>query len=623
MINRLISIGCDEYFHKSLSNLNGAVNDSQNVFDCLTNTEFSIYKNSKLLKSPSTQDVRSAIADVVFAVDTPDVLTIFFAGHGGVQAGTYYLCLNDTDMDRFCITAFPLSEIFRIVSSSKVKHVNLIIDACNAGGLVNDLTTIVNPELIGSKNNLGISILAAAASDEYANEKDGQGLLTGSLLKLIDGTQYLTGTNEYFDLVTLGRKISSDFIANNEEQTPSSWGLNLYGPSIFAKNPFYDDKEDGSLSKLSFIPTASKLGRLISDHQHELIWFIQNTDKTESYSKLLNTFQSLLSKTDNIDEKLELITGTGYRLFSNIDESDNFNKLNLINTLLTIFHPYKGDERVVTEITRLKGLFVSVGKEALTKLNSELSNDKYYLISGGHSAFSIQGNYFYLPIRISKILGVIGQVLLIDPSDTDVICDLLSHIHRDYYNHLITVSDVQASYLLVFFRACLYANLVITAKPFLVKYMSDFILSRGQVASINIPPDKALDFILQRNTQPDIEKNMTASPGHIGAVLLLTSKDYNIQDDVDMHLEKLDRRDFLYFIPTSTEYFSDDLIADGQNVLVRCGFDFWSVDEFCNIYTDNIILYGDGNYEDANDDDILCCVASSFIQPDRLALMLR
>lgn len=621
MNNKLISIGCDEY--ELLDNLHGAVNDARGIFDCLTGSEFAIYKDSILLDSPTVEEVKETLGDLVFGVDIPDVITIFFAGHGGVQAGTYYLCLKNTRADRLSLTALPLSDLFRIIASSEVKHVNLIIDACQTGGLVNELSSIIKPELIGAKNTLGISILAASATDEYASEEDGQGLLTGNLLKWVDGSNYLTSSNEYFDLVTLGRKISTDFIDKNAEQTPSSWGLNLYGPSIFAKNPFYDGKEENIQSNFSYIPTASKLGQLISEHRQEFVEFIQNIGDTDSFHKLLNSFQLLLSKTDDLDEKLKLITGTGYRFFENIEETDGFSKLSLINVLLTVLHPYNENERALNEIKKLRTFFLTTGKKCLIELNSELSSDKYYLITDNHSAFSIQGNYFYLPIRISKILGLVGQMLLIDSQYVEDITTLLSHIYSHYYNHLGTISDVQAPYLFVFFRACLYANLLDIAKPFLVKYISDFIKFRGQVSNIKISPDKALEFILQRNTQLKIDKGLLASPGHLGAVLLLTAGDYNIQNDVDNHLEKLDRKNFLFFIPASTKHFANDLIEDGQNVLLRCGFDFWTVDKFCDIYTENVIHYGTNNYEDANDNDILCCVASSFIQPDRLALMLK
>lgn len=110
-----------------------------------------------------------------------------FAGHGGVVDGTYYLLPRDADPKRYVFTGFCLSELFRMVSTANLNHVNIVIDACNTGGLVNDLGSLLKPEVIGKRGTFGVSILAAAASDEFALEENGQGLMTTSVLNLLSG----------------------------------------------------------------------------------------------------------------------------------------------------------------------------------------------------------------------------------------------------------------------------------------------------------------------------------------------------------------------------------------------------------------------------------------------------
>lgn len=133
MKSYLIAIGCNDYASGTLSNLSGAENDASNIYKCLVESDYSIYDKhkSKVLTSPSVADVRNELENILFGDDqAPDIVTLFFAGHGGVATGTYYLCLSNTRSDRMSFSALSLSEIFRMLSSSDVKHVNLVIDAC-------------------------------------------------------------------------------------------------------------------------------------------------------------------------------------------------------------------------------------------------------------------------------------------------------------------------------------------------------------------------------------------------------------------------------------------------------------------------------------------------------------
>jgi hypothetical protein len=181
-----------------------------------------------------------------------------------------------------------------MLSSSGVKHVNLVIDACNTGGLVNDLTAIIKPEIMGAKGSIGIAMLAAAASDEFAGEVAGQGLLTGELVKYIDGTKHVTTDTEYLDLVTVGKALSAEFIKSSSQQTPSAWGMNLYGPSIFAKNPFYNPCKAIGSYEFSFIPPASRLGSLIQGSKKELWEALENLHDLEAVSRCYLLFKSCL-----------------------------------------------------------------------------------------------------------------------------------------------------------------------------------------------------------------------------------------------------------------------------------------------------------------------------------------
>lgn len=625
MKSYLLSIGCDEYASETLSNLSSATNDAQGIYNCLVESEYSIYDKdeSKILKSPNASEVRSALEEILMANETPDVFTLFFAGHGGVATGTYYLCLNNTRTDRIEFSALSLSEIFRMMSSSGVKHVNLVIDACNTGGLVHDLTSIIKPEIIGAKGSFGIAILAAAASDEYAGEEEGQGLLTGNLINYINGKKRLGTNTEYLDLVAIGRQLSTEFIENSLAQTPSSWGINLYGPSLFAKNPFYNPIDAIGTYEFSYIPPASRLGQLIQGSKNEFWEALDNIDTSDGSTKLLESFQKLLANTSDINDVLALITGIGYRFVDQVDATANLIKLELINVLLTVLMPYMGHEKADIEIDKLIESYNRFGGECLFDLQKQLDNDEYFLIYKEGSEFDILSNYYYLSIRISKVLGVLSQLILVNPKYLNIALAVIDKIRGKYSKHLICICDSQSPYLYVFFKVFFRLGVADAAKPLLVSYIVDYLQSRGQVSRINIQPEKALTFILQRYTQDKIDIEHTANPAEMGTVLLLAASDYGVREDLDEKLHVLDRCSFHLFIPTNTHEFSQNLIVNGQNLVLRCGFDFWNVQEFEHICSKQIEAYTHESSLDIDERTLFCCIASSFLQPNRLPVMLK
>ncbi|RFC35770.1 MAG: Caspase domain-containing protein [Candidatus Nitrotoga sp. LAW] len=625
MKSYLLSIGCNDYASETLNNLTGAENDATNVYNQLVLSEYSIYdKNvSKILLSPSLSDVKSALESILCDFQTSDIFTLFFAGHGGVLTGTYYLCTSDTRLDRMNFSAFSLTEILRIVSSSGVKHVNLVIDACNTGGLVNDLTSIIKPEIMGAKGSFGIAILAAAASDENAGEVAGQGLLTSALIDCLNGTRRVTGDTEFLDLVTVGRVISADFVVNTPQQTPSSWGINLYGPSIFAKNPFYNSDEVINAYEFSYIPPASRLGKLIHGSRKEFWEALEKIDDADSASLLLRSFQRLLKGTDSINDALALITGIGYQFVEQVDASSNLSKLELINVMLVALMPYIGNSKVNVEVDKLISAYSRMGGVCLNALHQQMNGDNQLLIYKEGKGIDVLANYFYLPIRISKILGLISQLALIDQKHLPEVRSLLQMILESYSNHLLCMCDSQAPYLYVFFKTFLKFGIEEEAKPLLTGYLFDYLQMHGQVSRLNIQPEKVFHFLLQRNTQRKINADLVAQPDELGTALLLASTDYGIADDLDEQIHALDRRSFLLFIPSSYKDFCDNLIRDGQNLVLRCGFDFWSAHTFKQICSTHIEQYSKSNFKDISDPQLFCCIASSFIQPDRLPIMLR
>lgn len=620
----LVSIGCDKYQSETLNDLSGAENDASAIYDVLVDSEYSIYEkeSSYLLKSPVISDVKETLEEVLFDKECPDIFTFFFAGHGGVVDGTYYLCLNETKTDRMSFTGLPLTEIFRIVSSSKVKHVNLVIDACNTAGLVNDLMSLIKPELMGAKGSFGISILAAAASDEYAGEVAGQGLLTGSLINLISGKDKVNADVEFLDLVSLGRVISTKFIQEGREQTPSSWGMNLYGPSIFSKNPYHSEDDTISTHDFSFIPPASRVGKVLLNYKDDLWSLYDDLGNTEGVSEFLEVIRSAGEAVDNTDDLITLLKGVGYRFIEKFNPECDFKQLELLNAISTVLIPHLSNENARLAFSEFMALFRSYGIRLLDDTLANLREDKYYLISREGAGFDALSNYYYLPIRLSKLVGYFSQLLLVDEGVSEKVSAFLNLVRKDYSGHLIVMSEEQAPYLHTFFSIYHDLGKGEQVEDLLISYIRDYICCTGQVSALNLPVEDKLKFLIQRYTQNKVNGEYKSNPDSLGASLLLQSNDYGISEDVDLVLHFLDRHSFHLFIPRCIGQFGEKMIENGFNMVLRCGSNFWTCKDFINIVEEHFEKYSEIDISSLSSIEKFSCVASSFVQPDRIPLMV-
>lgn len=619
----VVSIGCDKYQNQELPDLSAAENDATAIYEALVNSEYALYDktDSVCLRSPKLAEIIKALEEVLFERECPDVLTIFFAGHGGVFAGTYYLCLNETRIDRISLTALPLSEIFRIVSSSQLKHVNLVIDACYTAGLVNDLLALIKPDLIGARGSFGLSILAAAASDEIATEIGEHGILTKSLLRIINGKESVNTYSEYLDLVSIGRTLSTKFIEENVGQTPSSWGINLYGPSIFSKNPFHSAANSIPINYFSFIPSASRVGKILSEHKSDLLELYENLEKVEGVDDFINILRIIIRKIETIGDQITIVKGIGYRFIEKFQPAENFKQLELINALITLLIPSIENAQVKNLISELIQLFRFIGNKLLVRINSELQKDKYFLISREGIGFGMLANYFYLPIRISKIIGYLSQLLMIDNEEKDSIIWLIDFIKVNYESHISTMSDLQAPFIYTFFRTFLITNEFDTAKPLLYRYINSYLASSGKIAPIKLSAEKIPLFLIQRYTSDKISQELRANPTTIGTVLLLQAIHYGLDGELDLHMHSLDRKNMHIFIPCDAKEFGNDVIENGMNLVPKCGFDFFTCEEFKALFEINYNQYSNIDRSSIDLISKFSFIAASFCLPDRIPLM--
>ncbi|MCE0498552.1 MAG: caspase family protein [Methylacidiphilales bacterium] len=185
-MNLLISIGCDKY--DSLSTLTCAEADAKALCDILTTAgdPYSI-DHVILLLSPTTERVRRVLEEAFPLKAGCDSVTFFFAGHGGMAGDSFFLCLSDCKADKLSTTGLSVSSLFTIINDFKPTQVNLVIDACGAGGSTFDLRTLIKSEFTGAATSSSIAFLGACCVDQDASEKSGHGLEARKSVSLVAG----------------------------------------------------------------------------------------------------------------------------------------------------------------------------------------------------------------------------------------------------------------------------------------------------------------------------------------------------------------------------------------------------------------------------------------------------
>ena len=231
----LLCVGCDDY--ENANQLNGAEQDATRVYEVLIKENIGEYDRdrSRLLLSPRVDEVRQAVQTLLFSNGKIDTFTFFFAGHGGLRAGSFYMWLRDTRAEAQSLSAFSLSDLFRSLNESAPAQSNIIIDACESGGLIADLGVLLKTELIGDAGTPGVTLLATSAKNQTSGETPQGGFGTNAILDCIEGRDYVNDTSPALDLVEIGRRVSDRL--RDSGQNPVVWGLNLYGPRRFCRNP--------------------------------------------------------------------------------------------------------------------------------------------------------------------------------------------------------------------------------------------------------------------------------------------------------------------------------------------------------------------------------------------------
>jgi hypothetical protein len=607
----LIAIGCDAYEHLGL--LSGAEADAHDVFATLMRPEVGDYDvaRSRLLLSPTLPQVRNALADVLFDDGPLDTLTLSFAGHGTVGAGSFYMALRDSKLHSLSATALSLADLFRMIAEAAPKQTYLFIDACQSGGLISDLNVILKSEVMGDVGTPGVTLVATAAANQLAYEEGGHGIGTTALLDCVRGHLFLQDATPALDLVEIGRAVSERVSAAGG-QTPVVWGLNLYGPSSFCRNPHAGSGDAPLRSVLAGWPDAGSAAAIRAALPQ--LW--------EPYVSMPLRWdaRALLDRLDSLLEGLGADARVAIGLAGRVEEAfaararearDRFREIEVRATSAVALLPRSDDPAVEARLLAACNGLADMAEAAVADVVAAIDDYQFASVAGG------LGELYWLPIRLLKLLGWVGFAVharRLAGQDGQAAAarleDLYARIFATYSLSLVSMSDCQAPYILTALTASKHVGLVESGERLLGHMFSSAVGCRGHVARGDLDPAKVLLYLVARQSSPN-EPNLelVAQPSELAITLLRASRLFDLADEFDVSLEKLDHLQLNAYLPESYLTFGHEQIAGGLNAVFQVGHDVWRVAELEAAWPDFPAPVGPGQ--------AMTAILASLLFPDR------
>jgi hypothetical protein len=623
-MNALLCIGCNTYDH--LQDLEGAEKDAKEAFDLLFDQNgFYDQEVSNLLVSPTTNAIKDALNKLFPAGKEIDVFTFFFAGHAGVKASSFYLCARESESERFSTTAFPIASLFSMINEFRPGQVNIVLDACEAGGSSFDLVQLLKPEVIGHSDASSITFLGACSSDQFAKETSDGGILTRQLIKCITGEREIQTTSPFLDLIEIGAAVCRDVLTNNPKQKPISWGLSLFGNGRFARNPHFDSGAAERTFPTESILPQSEMGKRIRSNSAAL-WNEYRTIKEDPNPRRLLDLLDSVFRGANGDVQGMTTSAQGLaRTLSTraCESSELLAPSQCLATCAVSLLPNIESEIVksytLATLREIMVLDTKVWSDLLTSVESA----NHTLLSN----VGVMADLYYLPMRITKILGWIGLSVVaeslmpeLNDGNDSLRFSLASALVKHYGDSLVAVSDEQASSLYVFLKACLLKNQTELAEHIITIYFASFADKKGNVNRAGTDGIQAFRYIRSLGPEQFRPKDWRpANPSYLLPVLLLFGGKLGLGRVWD--LRAIDRVFGAFFIPTNYRDFGHKVIDQGTNYTQHIGFGVSSLSDFNKEFKRAIGSFTPDTIGFSKEGAALCTI-SSLLFPDRLPLLL-
>ncbi len=195
-----VVIGINNFQDKDIPPLKYAVPDAQGFKNYLeSQKETGLYKsvNIKYLtnKDATLQNIKAALGEFLVDARGDDIVYIFIAGHGMVDAqGDSYILTYDARAKNLYSTALPMEEFKKLLKDRIYAERTIVIaDACHSGGIGTNMRGARDLSMDEFRKFLetskGRAILTASRARELSQEdpKLGHGLFTYYLLQGLKG----------------------------------------------------------------------------------------------------------------------------------------------------------------------------------------------------------------------------------------------------------------------------------------------------------------------------------------------------------------------------------------------------------------------------------------------------
>lgn len=624
-MNVLICIGCNTY--SFLQPLDGAEKDATDIYNSLLKAG-TLYETStsQLLVSPDDLQLRRCLAEMFCNALPINILTFFFAGHAGVKCGNLYLCSSNSDAERLSTTAFPIIDFFAMINEFHPKQVNIVLDACQAGGSSFDLHELQKEEIVGSSDSTCLTFLGACASNQYAQETSQGGVLTAEILKCVTGQVEIQSRTPFLDLIQIAAISSRTVHLSFPDQKPIAWGLNLFGWGQFVQNPHY-----GGIGIKPEFPLHAKLDNDNIRDQIQLkssdLWQEAHAIK-EGFdaNRLLQLFARIFPQSDKDPDAtipfLQMLTRT---LAFNAGESgDILAKSQCLAASAVFLLPSIANKSTSKYVADTFSEILATDAEAWQRLSTSLVTDPFAICDRHYP----NADLYLLPIRITKVLGWIGWntiaehlVPSIQNGSEEMRFRLASQIVDKYESSLVAVSEAQAPFLYVFIKGCLLRGQVDLASKVVNIYYWSLSEKRGNITDAMPDARRVLSYFKSIGASGMENKRWRpANPLAFLSVLLLAGNTLGITSA--WSLRSLDRKYAGFYIPNDYLIFGRKIMDDGTNYLRKVGFDFWNATEFA-LQFDNVVKRTLPSVtKDLSNEAIALISLAALLLPDRLPMCL-
>jgi hypothetical protein len=620
----LLSIGCDAYSH--LDGLDGAERDSERIFQALVEDAGDYDRDlSVSLRSPTMEEIDRAI-EGLFDLRDLDILTFFFAGHGGVKYGTSYLCPSNTRPDRLSATALSLPDLLTKLAELRPRQVNVVMDSCQSGGAMLDMNSLLKPEVLTGLNSPSISFLAAAAPDQYAGEEDEGGFATLALLRYLSGEEMLQDNRPYLDLVEIGRAVSESVGSTVPEQTPVTWGLNLYGQGEFASNPFFPNDPTRRRPPVEIAP-GTAAGSKVQEYSEALWHHYQSLAAEPSYGDLADLLRIVC---EDIEEggtsALPFVRGmaTSFRARSS-SSPDLLAESDVLASCAIALLPFQEDGAGRVLARELMAERRSVDDTIRAALTESSSSDRYALLSPSAPL----GDFYYLPLRVSRILGWLASTILVDDllgaedrAGEDV-RRTIALVVDAYEGSLVALSDEQAPHVFLLAKACQLRGWEDLGRRILRPYFDSLESVGGSVSRAGLESAEAFRYVMQRAAgQLGQELKILAGPSQFIPSLMVAGAAFGLDGEWNRRLLAFDGRYLDLYLPHDYREFGAKNIQNGTNINPRVGHDFWTLSDLVEQFKATHCPAMASNEAIRATESRGLCVLAAYLLPDRMPYFL-